>query len=70
MLIAEGKIVTLLPLLNPSSKGYGAFELCDFHSYSPSHLTEECWSLKHKIQDLIDQGEPLATNRGEVKVIK
>ena len=38
---------TSSPKYNPNAK-------CDYHSSSPGHETDQCWALKNKIQDLID----------------
>src|ERR1043165_5708831 len=37
---------------------------CDFHSGAPCHDTENCMTLKHKVQDLLDEGIILFTPRG------
>ena len=50
-------LVTLRdPLANPdtSSPKYNPNAKCDYHSSSPEHETDQCWALKDKIQDLID----------------
>src|SRR4051812_32531977 len=50
-------LITLLPPYsfptNPTP-GYKYHARCAYHSNSPGHDTEDCWQLKHKIQDLID----------------
>ena len=38
---------TTSPKYNPNAK-------CAYHSNSPGHETDQCWALKNKIQDLID----------------
>ena len=38
---------TSSPKYNPNSK-------CSYHSSIPGHETDQCWALKNKIQDLID----------------
>ena len=38
---------TSLPKYNPNAK-------CAYHSSSLGHETDQCWALKNKIQDLID----------------
>src|SRR3954471_901329 len=52
-------LITLLPPYsapaNPAP-GYKHDARCDYHSNSPGHDTEDCGPLKHKIQDLIDEG--------------
>ena len=52
-------LVTLIgPHLNPktSSRNYNPDARCAYHSNSPGHDTDDCWMLKYKIQDLIDEG--------------
>ena len=39
---------------NTSSPKYNPNAKCAYHSNSPGHDTNDCWSLKNKIQDLID----------------
>src|SRR3954465_7102082 len=50
-------LITLLPPYafptNPAS-GYKYHARCAYHSNSLGHDTEDCWQLKHKIQDFID----------------
>ncbi|XP_058744361.1 uncharacterized protein LOC131616966 [Vicia villosa] len=52
-------LVTLLPPysapVNPVP-GYKHHARCAYHSDSPGHDTEDCGPLKHKIQDLIEEG--------------
>src|ERR1051325_205704 len=36
----------------------------DFHSGAPCHNTENCMALKHKVQDLLDEGKILFTPTG------
>ena len=40
--------------LNINSLKYNPDERCAYHSDSPGHDTDDCWSLRNKIQDLID----------------
>ena len=49
-LIPAGKTPDLLP------KSYDHSRRCDYHSGMVGHSTDDCFSLKHKIQDLIDDG--------------
>ena len=46
------------PLRNPNTSAptYHPNKRCAYHSASPGHDTNECWALKNKIQDLIDEG--------------
>ena len=41
--------------LNITSLKYNPDERCAYHSDSPGHDTDDCWSLRNKIQDLIDR---------------
>src|SRR4051812_41183532 len=50
-------LITLLPPYSFPAKpvpGYKYHARCAYHSNSPGHDIEDCWQLKHKIQDLID----------------
>lgn len=69
LLLAKGKI-TFLPLLDPNAKRYDPSKVCVFHSNSPGHSTEECWALKHKIQNLIDQRELVMTSNTYISMIE
>ncbi|XP_058739769.1 uncharacterized protein LOC131611966 [Vicia villosa] len=42
---------------NTSTPGYKLNTKCAYHSNSPGHYTNNCWTLKNKIQDLINDGE-------------
>ncbi|RDX73763.1 hypothetical protein CR513_46570, partial [Mucuna pruriens] len=50
------KIIPLKPLESPYSRSYDPNAKCDYHGRAVGHATERCWSLKHKIQDLLDGG--------------
>ena len=55
--LLEVNLITLKgPPQNPdtSAPTYNPDERCAYHSDSPGHDTDDCWSLKNKIQDLID----------------
>ena len=39
---------------NTTSPKYNPNARCAYHSDSPGHNTDECWTLKNKIQDVID----------------
>src|SRR3954470_11408186 len=56
-LINQNLITLLPPYSFPSNPapGYKYHARCAYHSNSPSHDTKDCWQLKHKIQDLIDE---------------
>ena len=43
--------------VNTSSPHYHANAKCAYHSDSVGHDTNDCWALKHKIQDLIEAKE-------------
>ena len=54
------KLITLKdPPQNPDpySFKYNLSVRCAHHSDSPGHDTDDCWTLKNKIQDLIDAKE-------------
>ena len=56
----EAKLDTLRePPQKPitASPRYNHEERCAYHSNSLGHDTNHCWTLKNKIQDLIDEGE-------------
>ncbi|KAI5422655.1 uncharacterized protein LOC127076396 isoform X2 [Lathyrus oleraceus] len=56
----KAKLITLIdPPTNPNttSPRYNPNARCAYHSDSPGHDTNDCWSLKNKIQDMIDAGE-------------
>ena len=55
----EAKMITLREppqKPNSSSPNYKYNERCAYHSNSHGHDTNHCWTLKNKIQDLIDEG--------------
>ena len=39
---------------NTSSPTYNLNTKCAYHSNSPGHETNQCWALKSKVKDLID----------------
>ena len=43
--------------MNTTSPHYHPNAKCAYHSDSVGHDTNDCWALKHKIQDLIDVKE-------------
>ncbi|RDY10265.1 hypothetical protein CR513_05249, partial [Mucuna pruriens] len=49
-------ILPLKPLEPPYPRSYDPNEKCDYHSRAVGHSIERCWSLKHKVQDLIEAG--------------
>src|SRR4051812_127468 len=58
-LLKKGLITLKDPPRNPStsSSRYNPNARCAYHSNSPGHDTNNCWTLKNKIQDMIDAGE-------------
>ena len=40
-----------------SSPKYNTNVKCAYHSDSPGHDTDNCWTLRNKLQDLIDNKE-------------
>ena len=42
---------------NTSSPKYNPNAICAYHSNSPGHDTNNCWTLKNKIQNMIDVKE-------------
>ena len=56
----KANLITLRdPPTNPNttSSRYNPNARCAYHSDSPGHDTNDCWSLKNKIQDMIEAGE-------------
>ncbi|XP_058784478.1 uncharacterized protein LOC131659283 [Vicia villosa] len=45
------------PNINTSSPRYDPNARCAYHSDCVGHDTNNCWTLKHKVQDMIDAGE-------------
>ena len=45
------------PAPDTSSPNFNHNARCAFHSNSPGHDTDDCWALRHQIQDLIDAKE-------------
>ena len=55
----KAELITLkAPPRNPNTvaPNYHPNERCAYHSNSPGHDTNGFWSLKNKIQDLINEG--------------
>lgn len=48
--------IPLKPVTNPPPKSYNPNAYCEYHSGGAGHWTDRCFPLRHKIQDLIDQG--------------
>ncbi|RDX73371.1 hypothetical protein CR513_47029, partial [Mucuna pruriens] len=49
-------VVPLRPVEPPYPKSCDPNMMCDYHGGIIRHPTEKCWSLRHKVQDLIDGG--------------
>jgi len=45
------------PTADPKGRQYDPSKKCAYHSGAPGHDTQDCWTLKHKIQNMIDSGE-------------
>ena len=71
--LLEVNLITLKdPPWNPntSSPGYRPDAFCVYHSHSPGHDTDDCWTLKNKIQDLIDGRVLEFIPDGEMKIFR
>ena len=58
--LLETKLVTLMdPPKNPNRtpSRYNPNVRCTYHSDSPGHATDDCWTLRKRVQDLIDAKE-------------
>ncbi|RDY01971.1 hypothetical protein CR513_14635, partial [Mucuna pruriens] len=58
-LLLEQKLIEVVPLKPielPYPRSYKPNNRCDYHGGAIGHATERCWSLKHKVQDLLDNG--------------
>ena len=58
--LLETKLVTLMdPPKNPNRtpSRYNPNARCAYHSDSPGHATDDCWTLRNRVQDLIDAKE-------------
>ncbi|XP_027109376.1 uncharacterized protein [Coffea arabica] len=65
---ATGKIDDIPPPKYPRrgfSAGYDPQAACAYHSGAPGHSTDNCWVLKHKIQDMIEAGDIVLRKREE-----
>ena len=52
---------------NTASPCYNHGERCAYHSNSLGHNTDNYWTLKNKIQDLIDEGALEFTQDGQLE---
>ncbi|RDX82942.1 hypothetical protein CR513_36186, partial [Mucuna pruriens] len=50
------EIILLKPLEPPYPKSYDPNARSDYHGGAVGHATKRCWSLKHKVQYLLDGG--------------
>nr|XP_016497717.1 PREDICTED: uncharacterized protein LOC107816508 [Nicotiana tabacum] len=48
--------------VNPSSKGFDSNARCEYHSNTQGHSTENCWTLKKAIENLIEAKAIVVTN--------
>ena len=55
--IGHIELVQLASLRPPFPRWYNAHTRCDYHSGNPGHPTKNCTALKHKVQDLINDGK-------------
>ncbi|RDX90078.1 hypothetical protein CR513_28098, partial [Mucuna pruriens] len=44
------------PLEPPYPRSYDPNAKCEYHEGGPGHTMENCWALKHRIQDLLEGG--------------
>ncbi|RDX65987.1 hypothetical protein CR513_55298, partial [Mucuna pruriens] len=57
--LLQKRIITtapLRPLEAPYPQNYNPNAKCEYHEGGPGHTTENCWALRHKIQDLLEGG--------------
>ncbi|RDX69966.1 hypothetical protein CR513_50849, partial [Mucuna pruriens] len=54
--IVGAKALSLKPLVPLYLRSYDPNARCDYHGGVVGHATERRWSLKHKVQDLLDGG--------------
>ena len=52
---------------NTSAPSYHPNERCAYHSNSLGHDTDNCWTFKNKIEDLIDEGALEFTEDGQLE---
>ncbi|XP_075106908.1 uncharacterized protein LOC142179914 [Nicotiana tabacum] len=48
--------------VNPNSKGFDSNAICEYHSNTQGHSTENCWTLKKAIENLIETKAIVVTN--------
>ena len=49
--------VQLAPLRPPFPRWYNTHTRCNYYGENPGHPTKNCTALKHKVQDLINDGK-------------
>ncbi|RDX71962.1 hypothetical protein CR513_48618, partial [Mucuna pruriens] len=57
--LIQNSLITTVPLelvQPPYTKNYDPDAKCEYHGGALGHTTERCRGLKHKVQDLIDEG--------------
>ena len=54
---------------NTSAPTYHPNERCAYHSDSSGHNTNNCWTLKYKIQDLINEGALEFAQDGQIEFV-
>ena len=71
-MLQAGLITLRVPHPNPNTSAptYHSNRRCAYHSYGPGHDTEDCWALKNKTQDLIDNGVLRFMPNGEMKIFR
>ena len=53
------------PPPNPLPRNYKANEYCEYHQ-GYGHKTEACWTLKNRIQDLVDNGSIIPRSKPNI----
>lgn len=56
------------PMMGPLPKNYDQDTRCAYPMNSPGHDTDDCWALRHKAQDLIDNGT-LAISHQSLRIL-
>ncbi|RDX96101.1 hypothetical protein CR513_21281, partial [Mucuna pruriens] len=51
------EVVPLKPLEPPYPRSYDPNARCDYHGGAVGYTTKRCWSLRYKVQDLLDEGQ-------------
>lgn len=69
LLVAKKKISELAPLVDPKGKRYDLSKCCAYHSRSLGHDIQNCWSLKYKIQNLIESWDIVVKQPDQPNII-